>query len=170
MPIIGVIGGVALLVAAGYVGYRLLSGGRAVYNELPDKRELKGAVEIGNEWIEIKPDPPLESSQQFQYVGLKLSGVKDWDEKDKRKILLDDGSSVLIEVELSDERGNTYSLVPNRIGQYVEFGKDKSDVPLSAPPSTEPDFPQDRVYTKVRTRSERTIKCEEIIWGAYTSW
>jgi hypothetical protein len=165
-----ILGGIALLLVAGYAGYKLLSGGRTVFNELPDKREIHGAIELGTEWVEINPKPPMESSQQVQYVGLKLDNVKDWDEKDKKKLLLTDGSVLSIEVELSDERGNKYSLVPNRIGKYVEFGKDKSDIPLSAPPSNEPDFPQDRVYTKVRIRSERPVKCEQVIWGVYTSW
>ena len=165
-----ILGGVALLLVASYAGYKFLSGGRTVFNELPVTREIHSAVEIGTDWIEITPQPPMESSQQFQSIGLKLVNVKDWAEKDKKKLSLPDGSAILIQVELSDEHGTKYSLVPNRIGKYVEFGKDKSDIPLSAPPSNEPDFPPDRVYTKVRIRSESPVKCEQVIWGNYTSW
>jgi len=165
-----IIGGVALLLVAGYAGYKFISGGRTVFSELPETREIRGPFEIGTDWIEINPQPSLESSQQFQFVGLKLISIKDWDKADKKKILLSDGNAILIEVELSDEQGNKYSLVPIRIGEYIEFGKDKSNVPLSASPSKEPDFPPDRVYTKVRIRSDRPIKCEQVVWGNYTSW
>ena len=165
-----ILGGVALLLVAGYAGYKFLSGGRTVFNELPDTREIHGSVEIGTDWIEITPQPPMESSQQFQYVGFKLANIKDWDKEDKKKLSLPDGSTILIQVELNDEHGNKYLLVPTRIGKYIEFGKDKSSIPLSAPPSNEPDFPTDRVYTKVRIRSDRPIKCEQVVWGNYTSW
>jgi hypothetical protein len=165
-----ILGGVALVLVAGYAGYRLLSGGKTILNELPKTREIHSALEIGTDWIEITPQPPMKSSQQFQYVGLKLDSVKDWDKNDRKKLALADGSPVLIEIELSDEHGNKYLLVPNRIGNYIEFGKDKSNIPLSAVPTNEPDFPPDRVYPKLRIRSQLPIKCEQIIWGNYTSW
>ena len=165
-----IIGGVAILLVAGYAGYKFLSSGKTVFNEIPVTREIHSAVEIGTDWIEITPQPPMKSSQQFSYIGLKLDTIKDWDKNDKKKLLLTDDSPILIEVELSDDQGNKYTLIPNRIGKYIEFGKDKSDIPLSAPPSNEPDFPPDRVYTKVRIRSERPIKCDQVIWGNYTSW
>jgi hypothetical protein len=165
-----IIGGVAILLVAGYAGYKFLSGGRTVLNELPETREIHRSVEFGTDWTEITPQPPMKSSQPFSYIGLKLETVKDWAKNDKKKLLLTDGSPILIEVELSDDQGNKYLLVPNRIGKYIEFGKDKSNIPLSAPPSNESDFPPDRLYTKVRIRSERPINCEQVIWGNYTSW
>jgi hypothetical protein len=160
--------GVALFLAfVAYAGYRIVSYGLSVYQELPSKKEIAGPVEIGPDWREFAPQPPLKSSGRVQYVGLKLENVKRWDSKDARRLMLADGTSVLIEVELHDERGNIYSLVPNGIGPYIEFGKQK--YAQTEPPNTnEPDFPSDRFYTKIRVRSDKRVSCSQIVWGSYT--
>jgi len=131
------------------------------------EQEISGVVELSPEWKEFKPDPPLKSKRRIQYVGLELDNIKGWNERDRRKLIID-GKDVLIEIELFDEHGNKHALVPNRIGKRVEFGKPKEDI--SNQPSDAPDFPSDREYTKISIRSEPSVKCRQIIWGTYTPW
>lgn len=160
--------GVLFLVLISFAAFKLLSIGYEIYTEVTaSEREISGAFEINADWKEFTPQPPLESERKIQYVGLILDGVKNWDEKDKRKLLSKDGSAVFIEVEVYDEQGNKYTLTPNSIGRYVMFGKPFEGDPLDAP-SKEPDFPRDRKYTKIRIRSDKNIQCQRIVWGTYT--
>lgn len=127
--------------------------------------KISGAVTIGDQWVECRPDSPLKAEKDFQLVLLDLEPpLKDdfYSEGkglDKGKgILTPEGNVVNPEVELTDKFGNTFSLVYRGATGIVG----SKENPLYGLPPDE--LPRDREYTLIRLKSARPIKCSAIYW------
>ena len=123
--------------------------------------KISGPVTIGNEWVELKPQPPLKAEKDFQMIYLELESPFKYDLYNEGKepnkgagILMPDGEVINPEIEVIDQQGNTFNLVwRGAIGFKPTY-----DLPY---PNK---WPRDREYKLVRIRSPRPIKCKAIYW------
>ena len=122
-------------------------------------RNIAGATEINSEWLEIKPDPPLQFIGKTPLVILELEGdyAPDFG---ARKLRYPDGTFSAPEMQLIDEQGNVFSLYllmahhRDRTGSSAMGGAGFGSL----------DLPRDRSYVKLRIRSEKPMKVSKIIW------
>jgi hypothetical protein len=134
---------------------------------------ISGAVEVGNEWKEIVPPAPLKSVKTIQYVSLRMPESvwknADWDESDPKRQTLKygDGRTGKIEAILYDDKGASYELQINGKGGGFDLGRAVPARNPDAPPSNKPMFPTDRVYTKLKIRSDVPLNLEKIEWSGY---
>lgn len=134
---------------------------------------ISNAIEIGQDWQEIIPPEPLKSKTSIQYVSLRMPENvwrnADWDEADTSHQTLKyaDGTRGRIEATLFDEKGEAYALQINAKGGGFDLGRKLPPRNLNEPPKHIPDFPPDRVYTKLKIRSDVTLRLDKIEWTGY---
>lgn len=129
----------------------------------PAKVKVGEGQQLNQEWLEIVSPNPLEAAAKIHFVALKLPNVKGWADEKKERLRLTDGSDVKIEIELIDEKGGSTVLYPNGFGEYVEFGK-------RAVNKENPDeayFKAGERFNKIRLRSDKPVKAEEIFWTEF---
>jgi len=119
------------------------------------ERKVSGPLTLSAEWQEITPREPLHPERMFQRIilDLKESVVPDYKVWGLR---LKDGAVVVAEVELVSD-GKTYTLKCRALSaESMHFALNE--------------LPKDRVYSKVRIRAARPIKCSRIAWRCYDPW
>ncbi|QQR68633.1 MAG: hypothetical protein IPI58_07235 [Alphaproteobacteria bacterium] len=121
-------------------------------------RSISGTTKLGPEWAVFTMAQPLEVQRVGQRIRMKLPGVNDWAKPEG--LILPDGSSVVIHVELLDQSGQRFTLVPVSIGAYTGFGL--------AQPEEGAGFLKNRRFTEVRIRSSKPILVQEIDWYCWT--
>jgi hypothetical protein len=107
-------------------------------------QDVAGATRISSDWIELVPNRPLKSTQSTQSLILEVSpnGAGN-----------NESDLPLPQVELIDEYRNTYRLKSfAQDSTRMLFGSEL--IPL----------PRDRVYPKVRLRSDKPFQCARIVW------
>jgi hypothetical protein len=129
----------------------------------PAKVKVAEERQLNEQWLEIVPPGLLEASAKIHFVALKLPNVKDWADEKKERLRLADGSDVKIEIELTDEKGGSTLLFPNGFGEYVEFGKRT----VNKEKPEEAYFKTGERFSKIRLRSDKPIRAEEIIWTEF---
>lgn len=148
-----------------------VTGGCVIYemyeSSSPAYQPISGAVEIGTDWVEITPPTPLKSVQSQQYVSVEMKGADMWEE-DLKTVKYKDGRKGKIEAFLFDEKGQSYELEIGGISGGVNLARKLPPRTPDAPPRVEPDFPRDRLYTRLRIRSEVPIRSEKIEWVCTT--
>jgi hypothetical protein len=136
---------------------------------IPDQ-PISDEVEIGSEWVELTPPKPLIPYGKSQSVEI---GFLDYDiTKSSRNhsiLHLADGRQTRIEAFLYDDQGNSYPLQIGARGGGVNFfprGEKKSadDPDFYLGEYSFTSFPTDRTYTKLRMRSEISLKCKYVHW------
>ncbi|MDQ6787990.1 MAG: hypothetical protein M3033_14385 [Acidobacteriota bacterium] len=136
-------------------------------------QQISGAIDVGSDWVEITPPAPLKSTASIQHVSLKMPEAvwrsADWDERDKERKTLKyaDGRSGRIEAVLYDDKGEGYELYISGKGGGFDLARKLPARNLNEPPRTEPDFPADRLFTKLKIRSEVPLHLEKIEWVGY---
>ena len=111
---------------------------------------------LTSEWTEITPEKPLKPERQQQEIVLYLAEpfFGDFEAKGVRG---PDGSIVHPEVQLVDTNGRTYDL------KYFGFrGHELIRFTLK-------DQLKGKEFRTVRIRSEKPIRCKEILWS-YLNW
>lgn len=129
----------------------------------PKSRKIAGQTEIDSEWKEINFKEPLIATSKIQLIGLKLDNVKSWKDVRKEQLLLTNGKTLEIEIELIDGKGNKTKLYPNGIDSLVSFGKrseNREDFETGY-------FKVNEKFTKLRLRSNEKITAIEITWGEF---
>lgn len=128
--------------------------------------QVSGPVTIGDKWMEFNPEQPLKAEKTFQYVYLVLEPPLKDDLYQEGKepntgkgILMPDGEVINPEIEVIDQDGNAFNLV---YGGSIGL---KPTYHLASPK----ELPRDRVYTTIRIRSSREIKCKAIYWYCESS-
>lgn len=132
------------------------------HNE-PKSRKIADQTKINSEWKEIVPEKPLVATSKIQIIGLKLNNIKGWKDENKKEILLENGDILKVEIELVDAKGNKTKLYPNGFGEFAVFGKrskSKENFETGF-------FKVGEKFTKVRLRSNPSIKVDEINWGEF---
>jgi len=115
-------------------------------------RTIKGPTTLTPEWTEIVVTPPLQPERDEHDIVLYLEEPFGRDLQAKG-VRLPDGSVITPDIQLIDSDGKTYDLtyVGHRGPQLVRFTlRGRLD---------------NREYQKVRIRSEKPVKCKEIIWS-----
>lgn len=80
-------------------------------------------------------------------------------------LILEDGRRTKIEGFLFDDRGESYELHIVGRGGGIMLRRKISDKTTDAEPDyTSRNFPSDRVFTKLKIRSEIPLKCDKIEW------
>lgn len=134
---------------------------------------ISESIEINSDWKEIVLSVPLESKNLRQNVSLKMPESiwreAIWDESDPKRQTLKygDGKSGKIEAILYDNKGETYELQINGKGGGFDLGRPVKPRNPNDPPNNQPDFPTDRVYTKLRIRSDVPLRLDKIEWRGY---
>jgi hypothetical protein len=105
-------------------------------------------VQITDEWTEITPIQLLESTNQFQAILLSTECFNE--------------TEINPEIEIIDENGKVYRLKGgSRLNSHFKFSLDEKLHGFDS-------FPRDVKYRTIRIRSDKTFKCEKIIWYDYT--
>lgn len=129
---------------------------------------VSGPVVIGPEWIEIVPPEPLKPLVKSQWINLGYSGYNNngySDPETEDSLNLADGRKTKIEAFLFDDKGESYELQLAGVGNGVILDrKAKVEIIDGEPRKVILDFPSDRVYTKLKIRSEIPLKCDKIEW------
>lgn len=153
-----------------------LGGCKWLYKQgypIPDQL-VSGPVEIGPEWVEIVPPKPLIPYGIIMEVLIKFekAEAKDIGTEYKSNIIkFPDGEKTKIEAILYDDSGKAYDLIVCGAGNGITFcRKDETEVPDGTPRPSTPDFPEDRIYTKLRLRSEMPVKIDSITWHCWVNW
>ncbi len=150
----------------------LAAGGCNLFDPLVSSQPISGAVEVGGEWLEITPPAPLKSVKVRQNVHVEISGLKSWDDGKQKVIVPEDGKIVTfadgrrgkIEARLFDDKGDSYELAIYGLSGGINLSRKRPPRSPDEPPTLEPDFPRDRVYTKLRVRSDVPFRSEKIEW------
>lgn len=129
----------------------------------PAKIKIAADREINQNWQEIIPPVPLEATAKIHVLALKLRGVTGWADEKQEKLRLADGGEATVEVELIDEKGVATALYPNGFGAYVEFGKRAKNKENT----DEAYFQIGNKFGKIRLRSDKPVKAEEILWTEF---
>lgn len=128
----------------------------------PYEIKLAETVTIGEEWVELRPQPSLKAEKDLQMVVLELQPplrddfYKEGNGPNKGSgILMPDGDVINPEIQVIDQSGNVFNLV------YA--GSRRTTWPVYNLPHPN-EWPRDRDYTTVRIRSPRPIKVKAIYW------
>ena len=111
--------------------------------------------QIGSDWIEIVPKENLRAERDNTYIGIALE-LPFKTPYGARGIETPDGRIVNPEIFLVDEDGNEYSFLRSGAG-----GEDTSRYKYSG------NLPRDKVFKKVRLRSDVPISVKQILWSEY---
>lgn len=152
---------ILLLVLTAIIG----AGCKTFFSEPKPPARIKIADnrQLDQNWLEIVPPAPLEATAKIHFVGLKLQNIKGWADENKQKLRLTDGGEITIEIELIDDKGGATRLFPNGFAEYVEFGKrtENKEKP------EESYFQTGQKFNKLRLRSDKPVKTEEIVWTEF---
>jgi hypothetical protein len=129
----------------------------------PAKIKIAADRELNQNWQEIVPSAPLEATAKIHVVAMKLRGVTGWADEKQEKLRLTDGSEATVEIELIDENGVATALFPNGFGEYVEFGKRAKNKENTQ----EAYFQIGNKFGKIRLRSDKPVRAEEILWTEF---
>lgn len=118
-------------------------------------RTIAGTVTMTPEWTVVALDPPLEPLRSGQIILIILPDVADWT-KPEGSLVLKDGSTIDIKVELRDLNGEKFSMVPVSMGSKIGFG-------LSNPEEMA-GFRKNRKFDQIRFSSSKPIRAKKIEW------
>lgn len=149
-----------------------LTGCNMIYKNVPfisiPPQTVSGPVEIGSDWTEIVPPQPLEPLGSTNWISLGFSGYKEFKlvKVNKENILeLADGRSTKIEALLFDDKGESYDLELNQTSDGPKLYKKGEIKNVDGKPDySATKFPGDRVFTRLKIRSEIPLKCDKIEW------
>lgn len=122
-------------------------------------RMLVESVTLGSEWQTFTFQPPLKVEKVGQEIQMHLESVKDW-VKPGGALILNDGSQVQIDVELVDQNGKNFVLVPLVFGASVGFRLANAEEGAG--------FAKNRQFVELRLRSNRPILAKNINWYCWT--
>jgi hypothetical protein len=131
---------------------------------------ISGPTQIGPIWKEFVPAEPLRVIESQQEVFLGVNGVVDWDLLDSR-FVLSDGSSGRVDAWIHDDQGGEYELSLAGIGGRGGLYLTRKAIldPMRDRPRNGPVFPADRVYTRLRIRSDLPLDVHEILWVTHSN-
>ena len=128
---------------------------------------VSGSITIGSSWMEIVPPKPLKPLGVTNWItlGCKNYKVFDWAENEKNILELADGRNTKIEAYLYDDRGESYLLRIYQTSNGPELHrKELSEIGDGKNNYSTVEFPKDRVYIKLKIRSEIPLECDNIEW------
>ncbi len=139
--------GCLLVLFGGLVAY-------AIYKSKTVDQIVAVDVLVSSEWTEITPSSSMKADRQIQAVVFIIDGYRHNVSDNKWQIKLLDETVVKPEVQIFDENGNVYDL--------HDSGRSNNDINFT--PESSAEFPEDRSYTKIRIRSDKSFKVSKVIW------
>lgn len=124
-------------------------------------RKISDQINLGSDWVEFSPQPPIEATKTLCYIGLKISNVKGWGDANNETIALTDGSQLKIEIELINEKGKSTFLFPVGLAEFVEFGKRAKNKDIIQ----DAYFIKGEKFSKIRIKTNQPLIVDEIIWS-----
>ncbi len=128
---------------------------------------ISGPVVIGSEWVEVVPPKPLSPLGSTNWISLGYSEYEEgrYAEGDGKTLNLVDGRVTRIEALLFDDRGEIYELEVSRTSNGPQLHrKGKVKILNGVPDYSETKFPSDRVFVRLKIRSEISLDCSKIEW------
>ncbi|MDG4551300.1 MAG: hypothetical protein P9F19_08310 [Candidatus Contendobacter sp.] len=122
-------------------------------------RVVAESAMLGPEWTTLAITPPLEVQRTGQKIRMQLPEIDGW-VKPEGPLLLRDGSELDIHVELRDQSGERFLLVPVSLGALISFGL--------VNPEEGAGFRKSRRFTELRVRSSKPIMAKKIDWYCWT--
>jgi hypothetical protein len=122
-------------------------------------RTVAESAMLGPEWTVLAINPPLEVQRTGQIIRMQLPEINDW-VKPEGPLLLRDGSQVDVQVELRDQGGKRFLLVPVSLGALIGFGL--------VDPEEGAGFLKNRRFTELRVRGTKPIVAKKIDWYCWT--
>lgn len=147
------------LVFVGFISMKVYR----IFNPYLD-REISGPVTTSTEWLEIRLSKPLRPERHVQEIDVKFAEPYDYDHR-TREIRFQDGSPLIVEVQLVDQYGNVFEL--NKVTALGRTGISRG---MRDPSTWQEILPKDRTYQAVRIRSNKPIEVSKIIWRSYNPW
>jgi hypothetical protein len=152
-----IIAGIVLLIPLAWYGFVFSAGiYRILFSPYLD-REISGPGFISTQWLDIVPKQPLTADRQIQEIIINFA-ERGAPEVGSRGIRMTDGTVVIPEVELVDERGGIFTL------RAVAFGADSMGF------SADRDLPKDRTYRSVKIKATKPIELSNIHWKCWNQW
>ena len=126
-------------------------------------REISGQVTLSSQWLEITMKEPLRPERDRQKIIIDIEPpVKLEPSGPSMGLVLPDGSVVIPEVQLIDQDGNIYNLT----SPSASFEASPGGAWQRGFGRVEP-LPKNKVYTAVRIRCEKPVRCSRIRWRSY---
>jgi hypothetical protein len=129
---------------------------------------ISGPVEITSEWVEIVPPKPLKPLGHTNWIKLGYAGFKEMKDTktfDQSILEMADGRNSKVEGFLYDEKGEEFALeLTQSSGGPELYRKGVSKLGDGKTDYSAVQLPTDRVYTRLKIRSEIPIKCDKIEW------
>ncbi|MCB9655671.1 MAG: hypothetical protein H6729_16225 [Deltaproteobacteria bacterium] len=153
------LGGRLLACLALELGFLSAVGGCDSLWSGPD-RVLGEDLKLSTAWTDLSFEKPLEVRGIGQKVLMALPRVKDW-RKPGGPLLLDDGTEVSVDVEISTVEGKTFVLIPNSIGASIGFGLET--------PEKGAGFDKARRFSRLRIRASRELGAKRVVWHTWVA-
>lgn len=135
-------------------------------NVKPVVRQISDTIQINKDWMEIRPTPPLEVSEQVQRISVEVADLPNWQiRSENNSFVTPDGITVKIDVELVASDGSRYMLESLGLGPGLTF----SYLPQE-PSATASRLPENMKFTSVRFRSDRPINGGRVTWICITNY
>jgi hypothetical protein len=132
----------------------------------PVVRVVADEVQLGGEWLEIRPDPPLEVSRQVQRISIDVPDVADWDMRpETASFVMPDGTAVKIDVELVATDGTRITLDSVGLGPGLTFSRRPAE---SGDAGSR--ISQDLEFSTIRLRSDTPLKAGRLEWICITNY
>lgn len=134
---------------------------------LVSQKIVYGELEVTEQWQEVKLLNPLNSEGPLHYIVLELKDKDQWQFFDLKEIKNPQGQLVSIEVQLIDEIGLAYELIPNLYNRgSAKFspnfvngsGGEKVPLPISGKADKNVNF------VKLRIKTNHPFTCTQILW------
>jgi len=129
-------------------------------------REIGSKVQVGPDWVEIRPNSPMKIYRMFQSVELSVEGS--YTRTSGKGWFLPDGTQLSPQVQITDDEGNWYDLEGGSYGVTSRgYGTDVIDAHLAGFKIQGSRLPPDRTFRAIRMRSDVPFTCRAVIWRNY---
>jgi hypothetical protein len=132
---------------------------------LDSEQEVTEKITLDSEWIKITPKKPLKPEKQTQEIVLDVDPIEGLvrNNSDLEHIRLGNGAIVNPEIQIVDQYGNVYT--SDDILRYPTPSLYGNGISCQF---YNPRLPQDRVYTEVRVKCDKSLRLSRIVWHCHT--
>lgn len=123
-------------------------------------REISGPVTVNQQWLELTPKEPLTVYRDTQQIILYPIGLRSDMVNGRESLILPDGQTISVEVELVDSNGDTHRI--NGTEQKVNLDVLSTGFWFEG-------VSKDMTFKTVRVKSSAPLKLKKIVWRCYNS-
>jgi hypothetical protein len=130
---------------------------------------ISNSISVGSEWVEITPPQPLKTLEKYQhYFEINMIGVANYSlqSNEKNIVILADGTKITVEAIIIDDQGKSFELAVFSPGSNKQIS---GFVLRKSPDNGEYGFPADKIYTKLRLKTDTSVTFKKIEWISSTN-